>query len=92
MASEPKFKRITKNGIKFGEIKCTFVINRTKDFKLYPDPDAAFSGGMFLTPRNLITPLRACIFNFFAQSQRIGLKFCLLVPTTSGFWDFSGLH
>merc|ERR1711937_1054940 len=45
MASEPKFKRITKNGIKFGEIKCTFVINRTKDFKLYPDPDAAFSGG-----------------------------------------------
>ena len=24
-------------------------------------------------------PLRACIFNFFVQSQRIGLKFCLLV-------------
>ena len=25
-------------------------------------------------------PLRGCIFNFFFQSQRIGLKCCVLVP------------
>ena len=48
-ASEQIFKKITKNGIKFGEIKCTFEINRTRDFPLNPDPDAAFSGGTFFT-------------------------------------------
>ena len=60
-ASKRKFKKLTNSGIKFGEIKCTFAINRTRDFYLYPDPDAAFRGGTFFT---LLTPLNPPLYLF----------------------------
>ena len=42
---DPIFKGVSKKGIKYGELKLQFEVDRARDFYLYPDPDGPFSAG-----------------------------------------------
>ena len=42
---DPIFKGVSKKGIKSGELKLQFEVDRARDFYLYPDPDRPFSAG-----------------------------------------------
>ena len=42
---DPIFKGVSKKGIKSGELKLQFEVDRARDFYLYPDPDGPFSAG-----------------------------------------------
>lgn len=42
---DPIFKGVSKKGIKSGELKLQFEVDRARDFYLYPDPDGPFSSG-----------------------------------------------
>ena len=46
---DPIFKGVSKKGIKSGELKLQFEVDRARDFYLYPDPDGPFSAGKHLS-------------------------------------------